>query len=230
MKLTALITTWLGLAGIALLGWLIPWVSTQDGDGPITTAAEAVRDEPDRAGLGAIPGFYATHAWLYLLLLMAALGLFAMFTSRRDRWVAVLGNLAGAALLSTAAFGVLGSAVEDGVRDSIGVVGAVIGLVIMLVMAVFSACRAAFIGALPTALVALVGLAWSVWLVLGSPQSEQLSVSWLGWLLPTSHFLVLVGALVSVAVAGRNKSDEPAVPGTSDRDALPGATPASSGF
>lgn len=219
MKMTAMITSWIGLALVGLLGWVIPWVTSSGDDGPLHLAGRAARDEPDRAGLGAINAWYAEYGWVVIGALMLAFGLFAMFTAQRDRWVAVLGYLLGAGLLiaggfgTFGTFGTFGSELGQSTSSTMTFVGVMVAAAIMLVMAALSFRRAAFVGALPAAIAALVGNGWSMWFMLDVDQSPALSVSALGWGLPAGHFLVLVGALLSVAVAGRNKTDQPPTAG-----------------
>lgn len=227
MKITAWLTTWIGLALIALLGWVIPWMTIGNDSGALMRGADAVRDEPNRAGLDAIPGFYVTHGWVIIAGLLAAFATFAMFTARGDKWIAVLGYLAGAAALGFAAYRLI-TASERSSNETLLLYVAIGVAVVMLLMMVLSFRRAAFIGAIPAALLALIGLGWSIWLLLGS-HDGPLALSWRGWGLPLAHFLVLVGALLAIAVAGRNKTADPptARPGRTTDDAPFAATPPS---
>lgn len=206
MKLTALLTTWIGTALIGLFGWVISWVTYGPDEGPITEAAMAIRDEPNDAGFGAIPALYATHAWLVIGVLIAACGLFAMFSGPRDRWVAVVGYLLVATFLALGAFGTYGDSSGRTSEETLIFYGALVAAAIMVLMAIVSARGAAFLGALPVALVALIGLAWSIWFIVGAPTTSAVSLSTLGWALPVAHVMALVGALISVAIAGRNKA------------------------
>lgn len=218
MKIAAMITTWVGLALVGLLGWVIPWVTSGDGDGPLYLAGAAARDAPDRAGLGALNAWYAGYGWVVIGALMLAFGLFAMFSSQRDRWVAAVGYLLGAGFLIAGGFGTFGGELGESTSGTMTFVGVMVVAVIMLVMAVLSFRRAAFIGALPGAIAALVGIAWSAWFMVDVDQTPALTVSVLGWGLPVGHILVLVGALLSIAVAGRNKTDQPADAGRGATD------------
>ncbi|WP_106849128.1 hypothetical protein [Blastococcus sp. Marseille-P5729] len=55
-------------------------------------------------------------------------------------------------------------------------------------------------------------------------QTPALTTSVLGWGLPAGHFLVLVGALLSIAVAGRSKTDQPAAAGRGATDSRPASS------
>lgn len=223
MKITALLMTWIGTALILLFGWLIPWITYSSREGAITLAATAIRDEPDRAGFSAIPAFYASYAWIVIGVLIAACGLFAMFSGPRDRWFAVVAYVLCAAFLGLGAFGTYGDSSGRSSEETLTFYGALAAAVVMLLMAILSTRGAAFLGALPAALAALVGLAWSVWFVAAAPVDGPVEVSVLGWGLPAAHLVALLGALLSVAIAGRNKSSS----GTNERrGTAPAAGPA----
>ncbi|WP_134322061.1 hypothetical protein [Cumulibacter soli] len=211
MKIAAWLTTWIGIALIGLLGWVVPWVTNGPDEGGLITAAQAIDNAPGRAGVSAIPAFYATTAWIVIGGLIAATGLFAMFSGARDRWIAVIGYVLGAAFLGLGAFNTWGGASRSS-SENLSFIGVLVAGALMLVMAVLSTRGAAFIGAVPAALAALVGLAWSIWFVAAAPQTEVLSVSTLGWALPAAHLLALIGSLLSIAIAGRNKAVSPASP------------------
>lgn len=209
MKLTAWLFTWIGAALIAAMGWIIPWVTYGLDDGPITDAAIAIRDEPDRAGFGALPALYGTYGWIVIGVLIVACGAFAMFSGPRDRWVAVVGYVVFAGLLAVGAFGTYGDSSGRTWDETLTFYGALAAAVVMVLMAVLSIRGSAFLGAIPAALAALVGLAWSIWFVAAAPQAGVVTVSVLGWALPVAHLLALLGALISIAIAGRNKSAAP---------------------
>lgn len=206
MKLVALLTTWLATALLGAFGWAIPWITHAGREGPLTEAAQAIRDEPGSAGLDPLPAFYASHAWIAILAVFAVCGLFSMFSGPRDRWVAVAGYLLLAALLGLGAFGMYGDRKSRTADESLLFYGALTMCAIGLSMSIFSLQRAAFLGALPAAGAALVGLVWSIWFVLSAMRTGVISVSPFGWGLPAAHLLGLIGALISIAVAGRSRS------------------------
>lgn len=212
MKIIAWLCTWAGIALIGLFGWVVPWVSDDVEEGAILNAADIMRFTVDRAGIGAAPALYASHAWIVIGGVIAAFGLFMMFNGQRDRWVAVVGYVLGGAYLGAGAFGTFGGGAELASEESLLFAGALGAAAVMLIMAALSLHRSAFLGALPAGFAALVGLGWSIWFIVSASDSSRMELSPVGWALPGAHALVLIGALLSIAAAGRDKQSTPKTP------------------
>lgn len=212
MKIIAWLCTWAGIALIGLFGWVVPWVSDGEREGAITRAADTMKFAVYRAEIGAAPALYASHAWIVIGGVIAAFGLFMMFSGRRDRWIAVVGYVLGGAYLGVGAFGTFGVGAELAPEESLLFAGALGAAAVMLIMAALSLHRSAFLGAIPAGFAALVGLGWSIWFLVSASDSSRMELSALGWALPGAHVLILIGALLSIAAAGRDKQSTPQTP------------------
>lgn len=223
MTLAAFLLTWIGAGLIALGSLVLTWY---DGS-TLFDLSEAAIDN-NSLELSGAPSLFVTIGWYWLLGLIVAFGLFAMFSGPKDKWIAFVGHLLlaggigyGSYLLWTTSdprtdlvtrLAILGYAVA-----ALSVLGAVAAIT-----------RLIWAGALLTLVLALAGAVLSIWLIATGVPATGDSFSILSWTVPLGFIVVIVGSLVSVAVNGKNRTEHPQAAKQAPAGGI-GATPATWG-
>lgn len=223
MVLIAFLLTWIGAGLLALTAFVLAYADV-DGEALASVGlAQAVSGSSDSLGLPSVLGFYAMVGYAALGGLLAATTLFAMFNSRANRWIAVLGYVVLAGLLGWIAWRMWSPTHPRQQEETIAFYGAIVIAVLMLSSAFLAVRQRAWRVAIIGAVLALVGLGLSIWLMLSS--TDAVSFRFYGWLIPLGYLLLAFGALGSIATAGKERMNQPAEPASTPPSGF-GATPA----
>ncbi len=226
MVLIAFLLTWVGAGLLALTAFVIPYA---EADGKALDSVDlgiAVFRSSDDLALPTVLGYYTIAGYAAIAGLLAISVLFAMFSSRANRWIAVLGYVALAGLLVWLALTKWNGADRER-WQTIAFYVALVLAALMLVFAFAASRQRAWATAVVGDVVALIGLGLSIWLVLSG--TDALSFRFTAWLVPVGYLLIALGALSSIAAGGKERMKQPAEP-ASTPPAAPssgfGATPA----
>ncbi|GAB3302068.1 hypothetical protein EK0264_01455 [Epidermidibacterium keratini] len=207
MVLIAFLLTWLGAGLLALTAFVLPYADAGGNTLASIELGQAVYAASDNLGLPTVLGYYAIAGYAALGGLLAATTLFAMFNSRANRWIAVLGYVVLAGLLGWIAWRMWSPTQARQQGETIAFYAAIVIAVLMLIFAFLAVRQRVWRVAIIGAVLALVGLGLSIWLMLSS--TDAVSFRFYGWLIPLGYLLLAFGALGSIAAAGKERMNQP---------------------
>ena len=180
-----------------------------DGSTYADLSLGAIRDNP--LGFGGAPGFYLTIGWFALLGLILAFGLFAMFSGPKDKWIALVGNLALVGGVGYGSYLLWTTAPRSELDSRLAIAGFAVAALAIL-GAVAAVTRLVWAGAILALVAALAGAVLSIWLIATGVPDTGDSFSVLSWTVPLGFILAILGTLVAVAVNGKNRTEHPQTP------------------